>query len=132
VKRDMGTILSRNENRCQNRVRQDGPMIVVNRFRVEASDDVESFRAGLEEALAVLAEQRGYVDGHLGRNVDDPDLWVLQTLWAGPGAYRRALSAYDVKVRAWALLGQAIDEPGAYELVVPGEPLNEAMPRGDR
>jgi hypothetical protein len=108
-------------------------MIVVNRFRSDAaSRDVEAFRAGLEEALAVLSEQRGYVDGHLGRNVDDPDLWVLQTLWAGPGAYRRALSSYDVKMRAWALLGQAIDEPGAYELVVPGEPLNEAMPRGDR
>jgi hypothetical protein len=107
-------------------------MIVVNRFRTDArNEDVEAFRAGLEEALAVLSEQRGYVDGHLGRNVDDPDLWVLQTRWAGPGAYRRALSSYDVKLRAWALLGQAIDEPGAYELVRPGEPLNEAMPRGE-
>jgi hypothetical protein len=110
-----------------------GGMIVVNRFRSDAAGpDVEGFRAALEDALAVLSEQRGYVDGHLGRNVDDPGLWVLQTRWAGPGAYRRALSAYDVKVRAWALLGQAIDEPSAYELVVPGEPLNEAMPRGDR
>ena len=105
-------------------------MIVVNRFRA-GSQEAETLRAALEEALAVLSEQRGYVDGHLGRNVDDPDLWLLQTQWAGPGAYRRALSSYDVKVRAWALLGQAIDEPGAYELVVPGEPLNEAMPRGD-
>ena len=107
-------------------------MIVVNRFRADGhSQDLASFRAGLEEALAVLAEQRGYVDGHLGRNVDDPELWVLQTLWAGPGAYRRALSSYDVKLRAWAVLGQAIDEPGAYELVLPGEPLNEAMPRAN-
>ncbi len=108
-----------------------GLVIVVNRFRAGGGpQDGDALRAGLEEALAVLAEQRGYVDGHLGRNIDDPELWVLQTLWAGPGAYRRALSSYDVKVRAWAVLGQAIDEPGAYELVVPGEPLNEAMPRG--
>ena len=124
----MTMILSMVENHCQVGLGQDGAVIVVNRFR--RSSDVESFRAGLEEALAVLSEQRGYVDGHLGRNVDDPDLWVLQTLWSGPGAYRRALSSYAVKVRGWAVLGQAIDEPGAFELVVPGEPLNEAMPRG--
>jgi hypothetical protein len=106
-------------------------MIVVNRFRADgATQQLDAFRAGLEEALAVLSEQRGYVDGHLGRNVDDPQLWVLQTLWSGPGAYRRALSSYDVKMRGWAVLEQAIDEPGAYELVVPGEPLNEAVPRG--
>jgi hypothetical protein len=55
---------------------------------------------------------------------------VLQTTWEGPGAYRRALSAYDVKMRAWQLLGQALDEPSAYEVVRPGEPLNEARPRG--
>src|SRR5690349_3118716 len=82
------------------------------------------------EALAVLSEQRGYVAGQLGRNVDDPALWVLQTTWEGPGAYRRALSAYAVKMRAWQLLGQALDEPSAYELVRPGETLNEARPRG--
>ena len=103
-------------------------MLVVNRFRVSA--DAAEFRAGLEAALAVLSAQKGYVDGHVGRNVDDPELWVLQTVWEGPGAYRRALSAYDVKLQAWALLGQAIEEPSAYELVEPGTPMNEAQPRG--
>jgi hypothetical protein len=104
-------------------------VLVVNRFRVpvtEASD----FRAGLEAAFATLAAQKGYVDGRIGRNVDDPELWMLQTLWQGPGAYRRALSAYDVKVQAWALLGQALAEPSAYEVVEPGQPLNEAGSRG--
>ena len=104
-------------------------MIVVQRFRV-APDSAAGFRATAEEALAVLSEQRGYVAGQLGRNVDDPALWVLQTTWEGPGAYRRALSAYAVKMRAWQLLGQALDEPSAYELVRPGETLNEARPRG--
>ena len=104
-------------------------MIVVQRFRVGVHD-TEVFRAGVEEALAVLSEQRGYVGGEIGRNVDDPSLWVLQTRWEGPGAYRRALSAYDVKMRAWQLLGQALDEPAAFEVVRPGEPLNEARPRG--
>jgi hypothetical protein len=96
-------------------------VLVVTRFRVPLAE-VDTFRAGLEDAHAVLAEQRGYVGGAVGRNVDDPELWVLQTSWEGPGAYRRALSAYDVKVRAWALLGQALDEPGAYETVTPGAP----------
>jgi hypothetical protein len=99
-------------------------VLVVSRFR--GGDDL---RARLEEALAVLGEQRGYVDGAVGRNVDDPSLWVLQTRWTGPGAYRRALSAYDVKLRAWTLLGEALDEPSAYEVVRPGEELNRAEPR---
>ena len=103
-------------------------MLVVTRFRVLA--DPEAFRTELEAAHAVLAEQKGYVNGHVGRNVDDPALWVLQTQWEGPGAYRRALSAYDVKVQAWALLGQAIEEPSAYEIVTPGEPINDVRYRG--
>ncbi len=104
-------------------------MFVVTRFRVEPSAEA-GFRADAEAAHQVLARQRGYVEGHLGRNVDDPSLWVLHTRWEGPGAYRRALSAYEVKLEAWQLLGTAIDEPSAYELVVAGEPLNEARPRG--
>ena len=98
-------------------------MLVVTRFRVPLPK-AEAFRAALEEAHAALAAQRGYVGGAVGRNVDDPELWVLQTTWEGTGAYRRALSAYDVKVGAWALLGRALDEPSAYETVQPGEPTS--------
>jgi hypothetical protein len=105
-------------------------VLVLTRFRVPTAPD--AFRARLEEALAVLSEQRGFVQGHVGRNVDDPELWVLQTRWEGPGAYRRALSAYDVKMRAWAVLGEAIDEPTAYEVADRGETLNEARPRRNR
>lgn len=107
---------------------------MISRFRGAAEDpddpDHRALRGRLEEALAVLAEQRGYVRGTVGRNVDDPTLWVLHTEWEGPGAYRRALSSYDVKMRAWALLGQAIDEPSAYEVIRPGEQANRAEPRG--
>ena len=103
-------------------------MLVVNRFRVPVAD-ATWFRLGLEQALAALAAQPGYVEGRIGRNVDDPSLWLLETRWAGPGAYRRALSAYDVKVTAGAARGQALDEPSAYEIVEPGEPLNDPRPR---
>jgi quinol monooxygenase YgiN len=98
-------------------------VIVVNRFRVPEKDTQE-FRGQLEHARQVLAAQRGYVAGRIGRNVDDPELWLLTTEWEGPGAYRRALSTYDVKLAAVPTLARALDEPGAYEPVEPGEALN--------
>lgn len=100
-------------------------MLVVNRFRVSEGD--EGFRAQLEEALAVLAQCPGHLDGRLGRNVDDPSLWVMVTRWADVGSYRRALSSYDVKVGAVPLLSRALDEPSAFE-DLDGE-LNESIPR---
>jgi quinol monooxygenase YgiN len=98
-------------------------VIVVSRFRVTEAE-AASFRADLERAHEMLAVQSGYVVGHVGRNVDDPELWLLTTEWEGPGAYRRALSAYDVKMAAVPTLSRALDEPSAYEAVVPGEALN--------
>lgn len=96
---------------------------MVNRFRVPEGD-APSFRSDLERAHLTLATQAGYVAGRAGRNVDDPELWVLVTEWRGPGAYRRALSSHDVKVTAVPTLSRAIDEPSAFEQVVPGEALN--------
>jgi hypothetical protein len=98
-------------------------VIVVNRFRVP-EDEQASFRDDLERAREVLAVQGGYAAGRIGRNVDDPELWVLTTEWQGPGAYRRALSSYDVKLTAVPVLSRAIDEPSAYETVEPGTELN--------
>ncbi|GAA3673233.1 hypothetical protein GCM10022237_36090 [Nocardioides ginsengisoli] len=102
-------------------------MLVVNRFRAGA--DPAGLQADLERVHALLAEQRGYVDGWLGRNVDDPDLWVLTTRWEHVGAYRRALSSYDLKLHGVPVLSRAIDEPGAYEVVEPGGVLNVADAR---
>jgi quinol monooxygenase YgiN len=101
-------------------------VLVVNRFRV-SEDDADGFREDLETALGLLAQQRGYADGQLGRNVDDPTLWVMVTTWKDVGSYRRALSSYDVKVGAVPLLSRAVDEPSAYESL-DGE-LNESFPR---
>lgn len=104
-------------------------MIVVNRFRVE--QDPEAFRADAAAALDALAARPGYVAGRIGRNVDDPSLWLVTTWWENVGSYRRALSAYDVKLTAVPLLSKAIDEPSAYEDAGTGEGavLNEAVPR---
>ncbi|MGH3362664.1 MAG: antibiotic biosynthesis monooxygenase family protein [Nocardioides sp.] len=98
-------------------------MLVVNRFHVPA-EAAETFRTDLERAHQALAERPGYVSGRIGRNVDDPALWVLVTVWEHVGAYRRALSAYDVKLHAVPVLSRALDEPSAYESVDPETVLN--------
>jgi hypothetical protein len=99
-------------------------VLVVNRFR----ELDPGFRDDLRAALAVLADQVGYEDGGLGRNVDDPALWVMVSRWRDVGSYRRALSSYDVKIGAVPLLSRALDEPSAFE-DLDGE-LNESVPRG--
>ncbi len=96
---------------------------MVTRFRV-VEGEAARFRDELERARAALAAQPGFVSGRIGRNVDDIELWVLTTEWEGPGAYRRALSSYDVKLAAVPTLSRAIDEPSAYEPVEAGAELN--------
>ena len=97
--------------------------MVIVRFR---GDD--ALGHALEAAREILATKPGYVAGEVGRNVDEPDLWALTTRWADVGSYRRALSSYDVKLHVVPVLGNAIDEPTAYELLGDA-PLNEASAR---
>jgi quinol monooxygenase YgiN len=103
-------------------------VLVVNRFRVPVGEG-DAFRADLEAARDALAQRPGFVDSALGRNLDDPELWVLTTTWADVGSYRRALSAYEVKLTAVPVLGRALDEPSAYESAEPGADLNRAGAR---
>lgn len=98
-------------------------MIVVNRFRVPV-DAGETFRVDVETAREALSACAGYLGGDIGRNVDDAELWVLTTRWENVGSYRRALSSYDVKLRAVATLSRAVEEPSAYERVEPETTLN--------
>jgi hypothetical protein len=85
---------------------------------VVAQEQGHDFLRRAQHALAVLGTQTGYLRGRVGRAADDPTLWVLTTEWEHVGAYRRALSAYDVRVHAVPLLSSAIDEPSAYEVLV--------------
>ena len=91
-------------------------MLVVTRFHI-AEADGDAFQDAARRALAALAARPGYRGGRVGRAVEDPLTWVVISEWVGVGAYRRALSAYDVKVEAAPLLGLAIDEPSAYEVL---------------
>lgn len=105
-------------------------MLVVTRHRVDA--DPEAFLAQASQALDALSARPGFVTGAVGRAADDPQLWAVTTRWVHVGAYRRALSAYDVKVRAVPLLSTAVDEPSAFELLaeVTGDAAVPATPRG--
>jgi hypothetical protein len=94
-------------------------VLVVLRFQVTGPDD---FVPAAHEALETLAARPGYVRGLLGRAYDDPTQWCLMTEWESVGSYRRALSAYDVRVRAAALMAQAVLEPTAYEPLATAEP----------
>ena len=125
---NMRTILNPFEKHCQLLIRHTGRVLVVNRFRVPEAEG-ESFRVDLERARAALAARPGHLDSRIGRNVDDPTLWVLTSTWENVGTYRRALSAYDVKVHAVPVLYRALDEPSAYEWAEPGRDLNDADAR---
>ena len=89
-------------------------MLVVTRYQV-AEDEAAAFRERGRTALLALTHRPGCLSARLSRAVDDPTLWTLTTTWTSVGDYRRALSAYDVKVSAVPLLSQAIDEPTAFE-----------------
>lgn len=94
-------------------------MLVVSRFSVPEADG-QGFLARAQAALEALAARPGYTGGRVGRAVDDPTWWVLTTEWEGVGAYRRALSAYEVKVSASPLLAESVNEPSAYEVLLDG------------
>jgi quinol monooxygenase YgiN len=90
-------------------------VLVVARLRPPA--DEESFRADVKVAIDALASRPGHVSTRLARALDDPAIWVLVSEWINVGSYRRALSSYDVKMASGALMGAAVNEPSAYEVV---------------
>lgn len=105
-------------------------VLAVNRFRATAAT-AAGLRADLERVRELFMDRPGCVAAWLGRNLDDPELWVLTSRWADLGSYRRALSSYDGKLLIVPVLAHALDEPGAYEVVEPGAELNVARSRGD-
>jgi heme-degrading monooxygenase HmoA len=101
-------------------------VFAVTRLRVTDQDGA-ALSAAVAALLAALSARPGFRDGELGRSADDPALWALVTRWDGVGAYRRALSASEVKITGAPVWVHAVDEPGVY---LPQEdvarPLGEA------
>ena len=88
-------------------------MFAVTQLRVSAAD-AAGLAPAVDALLAALAARPGYRDGELGRCTDDDGLWALVTRWDGIGAYRRALSAAEVKLAGAPVWVHALDEPGVY------------------
>jgi hypothetical protein len=104
-------------------------LLVVTRHLV-APGERARFVERARLALATLAEQAGYMSGCLAQSTDDADSFIIETRWPDVGTYRRALSAFDVKVNAVPLLSSAHDESSAFEIVVnrttTGESVNSS------
>jgi len=94
------------------------PVLAVVRFRPPAGEPAGEFAAGVERALTALGHADGYRRGRVARAIDDPDEWMLVTEWDGPGAWRRALGRFDVKLELTPLLAHAVDAPGAFEVLI--------------
>lgn len=88
-------------------------MFVVTRLRV-AEEQAPGFRAAVTELVAALSTRPGFRDAEVGQAADEPGLWALVTRWEGVGAYRRALSAAEVKITGAPVWVHAVDEPSAY------------------
>lgn len=88
--------------------------VALLRFR---SHDVPALVAQLRESVALLSTKPGFINAHMARAIDEPELIVLQLGWDTVGSYRRALSAFDVKVEVVPVLSQALDEPTAFEVL---------------
>ena len=101
-------------------------MLVATRLRVPEPESA-ALRTAAEDLLTLLATKTGFVGGHLGRAPDEPDLWVLVTHWVGVGAYRRALSAYDVKMAAPVVMAHAVPEASAFEVLATATGVRAAV-----
>lgn len=105
-------------------------VLAISRFRY-GDHAAATPEADLVGCLDGLGRRPGFITGAIARALDDPSLWVLETRWDSVGAYRRALSSYEIKMTVVPVLSRALDEPSAFEIIV-GEgatPPNEARPR---
>jgi heme-degrading monooxygenase HmoA len=88
-------------------------VFAVTRLRAPEKD-AAALATAVAALLAALSTRPGFRDGELGRSADDATLWALVTRWDGVGAYRRALSAAEVKITGAPVWVHAVDEPGVY------------------
>ena len=104
--------------------------VVVLRFTV-ARERATEFSDEASRAARLLNASDGCRGVEVGRAPDDPTLWILASRWESVGAYRQALSSYDIKVQTLPLLSQAIDEPTAFEVLFAADVAGERAASGD-
>ncbi len=108
--------------------------VVVMRFAVPI-DGADAFEEEACDVARLLAGFDGCTGVDVARASDDRELWVMVARWDSIGSYRKALSAYEVKLNAVPFLSRAIDEPTAFEVLfgvdVAGERATSSDLAGD-
>lgn len=90
-------------------------VLLVCRFAVPPGE-AAVFTERARRALNLLRPSPGFVDGTVGRAIEDPQRWVLALRFTGVDAYRRALSPFPVREHVIPLLSEALtDDPSTYE-----------------
>lgn len=92
-----------------------GGVLVI--LRATVPGDPAPFTDAAHRALAALSTRPGYVAGHVGRAVDDPERWVVSCQWSDVGSGRRGLTSGDVRAEIMPLMALVEAEPNAYEIV---------------
>lgn len=92
------------------------PFVALTRHRIDP-EDLVGWMARARTALEPLVGQVGCNGGEICAAIDDPSLVVVITRWDSVGAYRRGMSAFDVKMHTIPFLSTAVDEPSAFEVL---------------
>jgi heme-degrading monooxygenase HmoA len=92
-------------------------VVVVTRFIVpdESPERAAEFVANAARLREAFRARPGHVRTTLARSLEEPSHWVLVSDWDRVGDWRRALSAYDVRIEVMPLMAYAENEPGVYE-----------------
>jgi quinol monooxygenase YgiN len=93
------------------------------RFRVGDVDRAE-FLANARGAIELLRHSAGFLTASIGQSVDESQLLTIQTEWESVGAYRSAMSKYEVKATVIPFLSHAVDEPTVFEALVIATPTH--------
>jgi quinol monooxygenase YgiN len=92
-------------------------MFVVTKHRV-AQADLSAWLSQARASLQPLAQRPGCLGLHVGLATDEPDLVAIVSVWESVGAYRKAMSSYEVKALSIPLLSTSQDESSAFENVL--------------
>jgi len=91
-------------------------MLVITKHRV-AQAELREWLEVAKTAIAPLASRPGCESVQIGLATDESDLVVIVSRWESVGAYRKALSNFDVKAHSIPFLSTAVDESSAFEIV---------------
>jgi hypothetical protein len=91
-------------------------MDVVLRFEQLVS--LDEWLREAERVLDLFSAKPGFQSAKVGLALDDDSTGLLILKFDSVGSYRRALSAYDIKVEATSFLSAARDESSAFEILI--------------